>query len=130
VPGARGSPHAFAITLSILSAPPSGDAAPVVSGTGRLAAEVIRSTVRKRFGVLRGCYDAALSRNAAATGTVTVRFVIGPTGQVVRASDEGSTLTDRVAVQCVVGAMRRLTFPAPSGGGTVEVVYPVRFASK
>jgi TonB family protein len=129
-PGARGSPRAFAVTLSLASAPPSGDAAPLVSGTGRIAPEVMRSTVRKRFGVLRGCYEAALSRNAAATGTVTVRFVIGPTGQVVRASDDGSTLTDRVAVQCVVGAMRKMTFPPPSGGGTVEVVYPVRFASK
>ena len=104
--------------------------APAPSSTtntdGRLAPEVIQSVVRSNFGRFRTCYETALKMDAKLQGNVTVSFHINPDGSVGNAKDDGSTLPDVNAVQCVVEGFGRLAFPPPQGG-YVTVVYPIEF---
>ena len=93
---------------------------------GSLSADVIRRVVRMHLGEVRYCYETALTRNARLGGLVSMSFVIGPTGAVASAGATG--LSDPAAETCVASAVRRWTFPAPSGGGVVRVTYPVNLA--
>jgi beta-lactamase regulating signal transducer with metallopeptidase domain len=94
---------------------------------GRLAPEVIQSVVRSNFGRFRTCYETALETNAKLQGRVTVGFNINPDGTVGNPKDEGSTLADANAIECIVGGFGKLAFPPPKGG-YVTVVYPIEFS--
>jgi len=106
---------------------PSPSASVPRGPAGRLPPEVIQSVVRANFGALRACYEAGLKKEPKLAGTVTVNYVIGEDGSTREASDEGSTLSDKDVVACVVAGFRKLTYP-PTQGGVVTVVYPVEFA--
>ncbi len=95
--------------------------------SGRLPPAVIQLVVRKHFGNLRGCYEPALGINAALTGRVSVRFVIGRDGKVSHVTDGGSDIPDPQVVSCVLQVFTTFEFPPPANG-IVTVVYPVMFA--
>jgi TonB family protein len=57
-------------------------------------------------------------------GRVIVSFVIAPSGEVQSALLGLSTIGYGRLQRCIVEAVRRWTFPAPSGGGVVGVNYP------
>ena len=94
---------------------------------GRLAPEVIQNVVRQNFGRFRTCYEEALKRKPKLEGTVTVKYAIEPNGSTQGAADEGSTLPDLDAIQCVVHGFSALSYPPPQGG-YVTVVYPIAFS--
>jgi hypothetical protein len=109
------------------TAPLAGSRAPGDRAVnGRIAPEIIQRVVRQHFGPFRKCYEAGLGRNPNLAGRVNVSFVIDRTGAVAEAHDQGSTLPDAQAVQCVVGGFGKLSFPPPDGG-IVTVVYPIQF---
>ncbi len=95
---------------------------------GSLSRDVIQRMVRVNVGRIRQCYEHALQKAPNLTGRVSIRFVIGPTGKVVQASDSGSTLGDPGVIACVLAAVRRISFPSPTGGGPVVVTYPSVFS--
>ena len=95
---------------------------------GSLSRDVIQRMVRVNVGRIRQCYEHALQKAPNLTGRVSIRFVIGPTGKVVQASDSGSTLGDPGVIACVLAAVRRISFPSPTGGGPVVVTYPFVFS--
>lgn len=97
--------------------------------TGGLAQEVIRRTIQRNIGQVRFCYEQALNANPNLAGRVTVRFVISPSGAVQTAVASSSTVADPRVGVCVAQAMRRLSFPAPDGGGVVSVTYPFMFSA-
>ncbi|MCC6521909.1 MAG: AgmX/PglI C-terminal domain-containing protein [Polyangiaceae bacterium] len=94
--------------------------------SGRLPPEVVQRVVRMSFGRFRGCYEAALRRNATLAGRVVVRFVIGRDGSVAAAQAEDQ-IGDSEMSACVAGGFRALTFPVPEGG-IITVTYPLQFA--
>lgn len=94
---------------------------------GTLPPEVIQGVVRQSFGRFRLCYEQGLARDATLHGRVAVRFVIGLTGEVIRAENAGSDLPDEAVVDCVVRGFVPIVFPPPEGG-FVTVVYPISFA--
>lgn len=96
---------------------------PVVS-TSALSADVIRRVVRRHLGEVRSCYEQGLLSQPDISGTVSVRFVIGPTGSISAATVAGSNLGSTRVDSCVASAVRRWTFPTPEGGGMVAVTYP------
>jgi hypothetical protein len=53
-----------------------------LSGSKRLAPEVIQATIRDGYDRFRECYGAGLRRNPDLAGRVTVRLVIGRDGAV------------------------------------------------
>ncbi|RLB57256.1 MAG: hypothetical protein DRJ42_00725 [Deltaproteobacteria bacterium] len=92
---------------------------------GSLSSEVIRRVVRRHVNEVRFCYDQGLMRKPNLAGTVTLSFIIAPTGAVQAASIQSSTLGDSAVEGCISRAWRRWQFPAPDGGGVVMVRYPM-----
>ena len=107
------------------------DAAQVRTGTaevrGSLSSEVIRRVIRRHINEVRFCYEQGLQTKPNLAGRLGVSFVISPTGAVQTASVRESTLGDGQVESCVTQAVRRWTFPAPDGGGSVIVNYPFVF---
>ncbi len=101
---------------------------PTVS-TSALSGDVIRRVVRRHLGEVRHCYEQALVSQPDMSGTVSVRFVIGPTGAVTASAVASSNLGSSRVDSCVASAARRWTFPTPEGGGMVAVTYPFTLSS-
>jgi hypothetical protein len=107
------------------AAAPSGSQ--VLAPNGKLAPETIRDVVRASFGGLRTCYEAALTRDPATAGNVSMEFVIHEDGSVSGAKKESSTISDAVMVDCLVNHFAALQFPV-SSGGDATVIYPIMFS--
>ena len=97
----------------------------VSSVSGRINSLV--RIVRQSFGRFRLCYENGLRTNPKLEGRVSVKFVIGRTGDVTSTADGGSDMPDKGVVACVMRAIGNLTFPQPEGG-IVTVVLPIVFA--
>jgi hypothetical protein len=127
--GARGAPGAHGV-----SGPRRESRVPVLRQYeadvhGSLSKEVIRRTIQRRLNEVRFCYESGLARDPALSGRLAVSFLIAPSGVVQQAAITESTLSSSSVADCVAQAMRRLSFPAPEGGGYVRVTYPFSFAA-
>jgi TonB family protein len=94
---------------------------------GSLSREVIQRAIRLHMAEFRYCYEQSLAAHPDLQGRVSTRFVISPSGTVQLAGIASSDLGNAAVSQCVLGVLRRLMFPAPSGGGMVDVTYPFVF---
>jgi hypothetical protein len=106
------------------AAPP--EAASKQKPSGKLAPEVIRHTVRERYGAFRSCYEAGLTRHGDLKGRVTLRFVIERDGGISHIRVASNEVPDCVMVDCLRARATALQFPPPSGG-IVTVQYPMFF---
>jgi hypothetical protein len=98
-----------------------------VNSDGAVPADEVRRIVRLKYGRLRLCYESGLKHDATLRGTVAARFVIDSDGTVFAAEeDEGSSLPDGEAVDCVIKTFRNLTFPSPTRRAGF-VTYRLRF---
>lgn len=102
---------------------PEGDAAVSTDGIDR---EAVRSTIQRYGTQMRYCYERSLKRRPTLEGSVVVHFTIGPTGTVLEATTEDSTLADPDLETCLEARIRNLRFPVPKGGQAV-VRYPFVF---
>ncbi len=91
---------------------------------GSLSREVIRRVIRRHINEVKFCYEQELNSRPDLAGRVTVSFIISPTGAVQSSQVGATTLSNQRVETCIVGAVRRWTFPAPEGGGIVVVNYP------
>lgn len=91
---------------------------------GGLSKEVIRRVVRRHHGEVRHCYEQGLQQRPDLAGRVLTQFVIAPTGQVVAATVQSSTLGHSETEMCIARAARRWSFPAVDDGGVTNVTYP------
>ncbi|MDB4980545.1 MAG: putative abductin-like protein, partial [Myxococcales bacterium] len=91
---------------------------------GGLDKEIVRRVVRQHLNEVRFCYSEALARNPTLAGRVVVQFTIAPTGRVIAAALQTSSLGAPAVEQCIVKATQRWEYPRPSGGGLVVVSYP------
>jgi TonB family protein len=91
---------------------------------GDLSREVVRRVVRRNVSQVRACYEQQLISRPDLEGRVTVSFIISPTGATQTSVLASSSLGNSAAEQCIVRAVRRWSFPAPTGGGVVRVNYP------
>ena len=96
---------------------------------GALDREIIQRVVRQNRRQIRHCYEQQLQRNPDLSGTVTMEWVISPTGDVVNASVSESTLNSSEVEQCMSQRIRQWSFPEPDGGGVVRVNYPFNFSN-
>jgi Ca-activated chloride channel family protein len=88
---------------------------------------VIESNAKKR---VRACYLWRLSTHPDLSGRIVVKMTIGPDGHVTRATLEGHSMNDPEIEACILGVMKQLVFPVPTGGGEVQVNYPFIFATE
>jgi TonB family protein len=95
---------------------------------GTLDKEIIRRIVRRHLNEVKYCYDQALTRQPKLEGRLVAQFTISGSGQVIASVKQSSTLGALEAEMCVVNAIKRWNFPAPTGGGLAIVTYPFTFA--
>ncbi len=91
---------------------------------GSLDKNLIRRYIRRSLAQVRFCYEKRLIDHPDLTGTVKVDFRIGPNGSVISSVARGM---DKTVSDCVARVIRGLRFPAPKGGGVVDVHYPFTF---
>lgn len=87
---------------------------------GDLDKALIREKVRGEHAAFAACH----ATKSALSGTVQTQFFIAPTGRVVASNAQG---VDPEVSSCVAKIIKALVFPKPSGGGGVQVNYPLTF---
>jgi hypothetical protein len=100
---------------------------PVISdarGGGDLDKSIIRRYIKRQSSKLSYCYEKQLLARPGMSGDITVQFIIMPNGHVQGSAAKGF---DNEVASCVAGVIGEIEFPAPKGGGTVQVNYPLTF---
>jgi len=90
-----------------------------VQTVGALSRETIRRTIRRHLSEVRFCHEVALDERRHLEGSVSTRFIIDPSGAVASSHLSFSSLGNSSVDSCIVGAVRRWSFPAPEDGGIV-----------
>lgn len=97
-----------------------------VGGTGLLDAAEVARVVKSRITAIQMCYQKGLNKNYGLEGKIKVRFTIGTSGRVTKASIENNTLGDPEVGACVLDKVESFVFSKPEGG-SVEFVFPFVF---
>ncbi|MDB4972100.1 MAG: putative abductin-like protein [Myxococcaceae bacterium] len=130
----EGARHALGATHGLLGRSREAHVPSLRSGTpevrGSLSKEVIRRAIHLHLNEVRFCYERGLVGDPQLSGRVAVSFLIAPSGAVQQAGIKESTLGSKAVTDCIAQAVRRFTFPAPEGGGYVQVSYPFSFAAE
>lgn len=83
---------------------------------GDLDKRWIRRGLKLHIGQIRRCYEKELEQQPALAGTVSLQFIIGPTGEV--RSSSGAGVSADVA-NCMAALVKGIRFPAPRGGDVI-----------
>lgn len=73
-------------------------------------------------------YESMLKRDPNLGGKLMIKFVIMPDGSVTSVAIVKSTTGNATFDKRIVSYVKRWKFPAISGGGPVEVVFPFVFS--
>lgn len=96
---------------------------------GALSADVIKRVINENKNQIRYCYEFELQRTPDLEGRVLMSWIIDGNGYVSKAEVRESTLNNANVERCLSERIRTWRFPAPAGGGIVEVNYPFVFKS-
>lgn len=91
-----------------------------------LSKEEIRRLMATNTPRVRRCYEDRLRALPTLEARVKVRVTVGPSGAVVAVDEDGPTV-DATLSNCVLAAVRRLTFPRPRDGMVMHFVWPFVF---
>jgi TonB family protein len=94
---------------------------------GALDMETIRRVIRRHRNEYVYCYEKELNQKRDLAGKIKVKFIISGQGKVIAASVSESTMKNAKVENCLVRKVKRWRFPAPKGGGLVNVNYPFLF---
>jgi eukaryotic-like serine/threonine-protein kinase len=98
-------------------------------GEGSLSPGEVTAVINRHLGQIQGCYEAGLLRNSSLAGQITFEWTVNSTGNVSNAREISSTLGDGQVSNCIIGVIRRMKFPSPTGGDSVTIRYPFMFSS-
>lgn len=110
------------------NAPESGSSVPAPV-MGSIDPALIDAKIKKTLDPIKRCYDSELARSPRLAGKVVVNFTIQPDGSVSQAKIKSSTLGNADAEGCITSRFLEIAFPEPTGGGIVNVNYPLQFSS-
>lgn len=96
---------------------------------GGLDRDVIESVIRRRVDRIRLCYERQLNFNPKLAGKISVRFIIGKSGEVLSSKALDDTMKNAAVKNCILEEVKTWTFPQPEGGTLVNVDYPFVFES-
>jgi outer membrane biosynthesis protein TonB len=91
--------------------------------------DLVRQVIDKNRLQIRYCYERELQRDHSLEGKVSVKWLIGGTGRVARVIILDSSLGNAAVLRCIEEKIMTWQFPAPAGGGKVEVNYAFVFAA-
>lgn len=94
---------------------------------GSLPKAVIDEKLKSAQPAIQACYERALKTSPDLRGNLSISFVVAPDGKVAHTEslETDSPLSDAAAVDCILGEIRKLQFPEPSGG-RVFLNYPLK----
>ena len=95
-----------------------------ISSNGALPVPIIRRYLHRIAVRLQHCYDEVLERRPNLEGNVTVAFTLSNRGRVVSIDARG--VSSEVS-SCVARTTSAVEFPAPRGGGMVQVNLTLNF---
>ncbi|MCB9673014.1 MAG: AgmX/PglI C-terminal domain-containing protein [Alphaproteobacteria bacterium] len=95
---------------------------------GNLERSEIDRVVKSHLASIRYCYQRRLQQDPTLGGKVVVKFVVAKDGSVSKAEVKSSSIADAAVGSCITTQFRRMSFPAPRGGGMAIVSYPFLFA--
>ena len=95
---------------------------------GELPKEVVKSYISSKTGAIKACYQKGLQGNPDLAGKVKIKFLIQPTGAVIGAAIENSTLNDSAVDDCILNNVKVWHFPPAKGGGSTAVHYGFNFS--
>jgi hypothetical protein len=99
----------------------------VVMGT--IDADAVEAALLAHKDEFRLCYEREINaENPTLAGRVSTTFVIGSGGRVTEAGVESTTIHNANVERCVLAVIKRIDFPAPRGGGVVQVSYPFKYS--
>jgi hypothetical protein len=102
----------------------------VEPGPGTLDMHAVQAIVAGRIGhTTQECYEQALTRVPSVWGRLALRADIDASGHVRDIVEVESTFPDPVMITCVQDSLRKVVFPAPTGGD-LRLVIPIRFGSR
>jgi tetratricopeptide (TPR) repeat protein len=116
----------------ICACPAGGSTEPeaVKNGCEQANPEKYKQSIQDYFAApveqITSCYQRALGNTVRLRGKVTVRFALGPEGQVLRSRIGSSSLPHPPTQQCVRREIQRHHWPSPPDG-FVEISYPLEF---
>jgi len=99
---------------------------------GGMDPDIIRKILMEHLPQFRYCYQKILDRTQEEySGIVKLNFIIGASGHVTRADAVAASgqLPGEVR-DCVRNVLLGIGFPAPAGGGRIEVDQPMNFYAK
>lgn len=98
---------------------------------GAVDPELIRKLLREYIPHFRHCYQKELLRNPDLNGIFDLDFEINPSGkgQNLKISNSKGKFTTQ-GMGCLKTVIKKIRFPKPRGGGTVDVVQPLNFYSQ
>ena len=118
-----GGAGTLAMRGAVATIPEVAIGAPVAAGS--LDKAIIRRYIRRHLAQIQYCYERRLLARRALAGTIATHFTISGAGRVIAATADG--MGDAEVEACVAGVVKAIEFPAPDGGGVVQVNYPFAF---
>lgn len=93
---------------------------------GSIDPDLVRKILLEHLAEFRYCYQKELdATDKAASGILVLLFKINSTGGVSSANVTGPTHITSSVKSCVAGVLKGIQFPAPKGGGVVEIRQPL-----
>ena len=97
----------------------------------RESEDVIRKVLLTRLPMLRDCLTKEVERSQIEyQGIANVYFVIESDGSVKKTEVTSDDPLPKPVLDCAAAEIKKLKFPAPTGGGAVEVKQPINFYPK
>lgn len=91
---------------------------------GGLDKEVIFAEILRASPSMKACYELGLSSRRDLGGKFAVAWQIAPDGHVLKTEVTDDELQHEPTTRCLLNVVERMQFPAPHGGGLVNVTFP------
>lgn len=98
---------------------------------GSIDPELLRKLLREYIPQFRYCYQNELIKNSNLSGTINLNFSLNGKGKVVNSNviSKGGEFSAK-GLKCMDGVLKMIPFPAPKGGGQVDVRQPLNFSAE
>jgi len=98
---------------------------------GSIDPELLRKLLREYIPQFRYCYQNELIKNASLSGTINLNFTLNGKGKVVKSNvvSKNGEFSSK-GLSCMDGVLKMIPFPAPKGGGQVDVKQPLNFSAE
>lgn len=98
---------------------------------GNAKPNIIQEKILAKLPQLQDCLSKEIERTELAyKGVAHLYFIIGPNGNVTKSEATSSDALPKPVLDCAANEIKKIKFPAPMGGGTVEVKQPLNFYPK